>query len=87
MSISLGLLAINTSLNLEKVNNRRPIDISAPRNIVYSARMQGTPSTGTSLNQVRNSMHSMMKIPISTWMDVYPSATLLSINSTILIRI
>ena len=77
VSLSLGLLAINASLTPERVNNRRPLAMESPSDIVYFTRRKNTPSAGTSLTPVISVMHLILQIPRSNWMDVYLNVMLL----------
>ena len=59
------VLARNSSLTLERVNNIILIATVAPSTTVSSARSQDTPSAGTSLNPVVSVKLNLMLLSIS----------------------
>ena len=76
----LVVLAINSSQNPVRLNNRTLIYIASPRAIVSSTRRHITPISGISFAQLSSAMHLILSKPRRTWMDIWINTMLLSIS-------
>ena len=87
VSQSLGLIARNGSLTVERVTNISLLDITSPSANFSYAIKQDTQSVGTSLTQLSSTMYLNMPMPGKIWMNVFQSAMILSSIPEIMKRI
>ena len=77
VSWDIGFLTRNTSLTPERVNNRRTLDIATLSTIMSSSRKEDTPSVGTSLAPVSNSIYLIIPIQRKTRVGVCQNVVVL----------